>query len=38
LVQEKFNQQGELVDADTMRRLGRYMQDLVKWVGRMNDR
>ncbi len=38
LVQEKFNQQGELVDADTMRRLDRYMQDLVKWVGRMNDR
>lgn len=38
LVQEKFNQQGELVDADTRGRLKRYMQDLVEWAGRLKNR
>ncbi len=35
LAQEKFNQQGELIDEDTMRRLDRYLKDLVSWVDRL---
>lgn len=38
LAQEKFNQAGELVDKDTMRKLDRYMQDLVAWVDRLTKR
>jgi len=35
LAQDKFNQEGKLVDEDTMRRLDRYMTDLVVWVNRL---
>lgn len=35
LAQEKFNQEGELIDEATMVRLDRYMKDLVAWVERL---
>lgn len=38
LAQEKFNREGELIDEDTIRRLDRYMKDLVQWVDRLSDR
>lgn len=37
-VKDKFNQEGKLVDEDTIRRLDRYMKDLVAWVERLTDR
>ena len=37
LVQEKFNQDGELVDEETVRRLDRYVKDLIQWVDRLAD-
>ena len=38
LVQEKFNQEGKLIDEDTRVRLNRYMKDLVEWVDRLTAR
>lgn len=38
LAQEKFNQEGELIDEETLRRLDRYMKDLVQWVDRVGRR
>lgn len=38
LAQNKFNQEGELVDKDTIQGLNRYMKDLVAWVERLTDR
>jgi chromate reductase len=35
VAQEKFNQEGRLVDEDTIRRLDRYMKDFVDWVERL---
>ena len=36
LAQEKFNKEGELIDKDTMRRLERYLKDLVQWVDQLS--